>query len=218
MAVYRKYSLDESFFDNIDNEIKAYYLGFIYADGNHTRNGRKYTIRLALNKKDIHILEEFNKHLSHAKPLRHSKYNDMVELEIASKHISGKMLELGVVPRKTFLLEFPNWIDENLKHHFLRGYFDGDGYVGVHKPKKSKLCCVTCMVSTESFCFSVKKILQTLNVNCYIRPRHPERNTNTRQLEVGGNIQVKRFLDYLYKDATVFLKRKYKIYKDFYYG
>lgn len=181
-------------------------------------NRGRYTIRISLHIKDIDILLKFNQYLNHNKPLHYSKNTSMVELEIANKYMSNRMLELGVMPRKTFLLEFPIWIDPNIKHHFLRGYFDGDGSVGVYKPPKSKPVCLASLVSTESFCFTVRDTLKKLNINCYIRARHPERNTNTRQLHIGGSLQAKRFLDFIYKDATIYLDRKFNIYRNFYYS
>lgn len=50
--VSRKYKFDENFFENIDTEEKAYWLGFIYADGAVF----KRTLSIRLSTKDIHHL------------------------------------------------------------------------------------------------------------------------------------------------------------------
>ena len=58
--VSRKYNFDENFFDKIDTEEKAYWLGFIYADGAIF----KRTLSIRLSTKDIHHLEKFKKILN----------------------------------------------------------------------------------------------------------------------------------------------------------
>ena len=54
----KKYYLKEDIFDNIDTEEKAYWLGFLYADGNVANNASR--IRLSLAENDLEILEKFS--------------------------------------------------------------------------------------------------------------------------------------------------------------
>ncbi len=216
-----KYFIDKNFFDII-GEKQAYYLGLLYADGCHTRSNRKYTIRLALHNKDKEILDKFNTDLQHEKPLR--KNRDMLELEISNKYMSERFLELGLIPRKTFDLIFPKWLDNSLYNHFIRGYFDGDGSIGFYKTNNPKCSedyrsARFSLVSTEDFCNSIKDIFGKLfSINCKLTIRHKDRINTTRQIQIGGNIQVKTVLDYLYFNSTIHMERKYKLYRDFYYG
>lgn len=53
----RKYSLNEEYFDVIDNQNKAYYLGLLYADG--CNNVQRYAIHLDLQIDDREIIEKF---------------------------------------------------------------------------------------------------------------------------------------------------------------
>lgn len=217
MNYQAKYKINEFYFDEINTQEKAYILGFFYADANHTKNGRKNTIRLALHNKDIEILEKINCLLEHDKPIRFNR--QMAELEIANKHISDTMLIHGLEPKKTFTLKYPKWIQLNLQWHFIRGYFDGDGSIGLYNPPssrgKSKIASFS-LVSTESFCLSISNIFkEELNIVCKLRTRFPERCNNTRMIQIGGNIQVRRILDKLYDNATIFLNRKYSIYQEF---
>ena len=64
--------------------------------------------------------------------LRVMFYDDKVEL-------INDLENLGLHQNKTFTLEYPN-IDEKLERHFLRGYFDGDGYVSYVDSSKSPKC------------------------------------------------------------------------------
>lgn len=50
----RKYSLNESYFEKIDSEEKAYFLGFLFSDGSVS----KYSLNLSLAEVDKEILEK----------------------------------------------------------------------------------------------------------------------------------------------------------------
>lgn len=217
-----RYFLDEKFFDSFGQR-QAYYLGLLYADGNNYKTNRKNVVRIALHKKDRDILDKFNSDLKHAKPLRANR--DLLELEISNKYISDKLLDLGLTPRKTFTLEFPKWLDVSLHSHFIRGYFDGGGSIGFYKPGPSSRASKHyktarfSIVSTDSFCNSVISIFtEKLNITSSLKIRHKDRNNNTRTIDIGGNLQVKRLLDFIYNNAEVYLDRKYNLYKNFYYG
>ncbi|GLV64248.1 hypothetical protein Bmyc01_29180 [Bacillus mycoides] len=50
-------------------------------------------------------------------------------LNINSKTIKDDIMNIhGIMPCKSFNIEFP-FVPEEFLHHFVRGYFDGDGYV-----------------------------------------------------------------------------------------
>lgn len=210
----RIYSVNENFFDLIDTEEKAYFLGFLYADG--TNSTGKTEIKLALHEQDFLILNELKNLIQPTKPLyfESAKGNrgGVHKLVINSKKISYRLSELGVVPRKTFVLKFPKTIPESLMHHFIRGYFDGDGNIHFNKRTKQLMFSIT---STENFLIGVQEVLMK---NCFLNKvklatRHPERNHNIRQLSYSGNNSIKRIYDWLYKDASFYLERK-KLYYD----
>lgn len=218
----RKYKLNENYFDKIDTEDKAYFLGLLYADGNH--NLKRFVISIGLDKKDIDILEKFNIYLNNSKPIFISK-RGMCVIELSSKQISKMCLQYGMIPQKTFKLQFPEWLDKTLYNHFIRGYFDGDGSIGFYKTKNKKASlnfksARFSLVSTDNFLDKIQDILNNeLNIRKRkLKTRFPERLNNTRILDLGGNKQVKKIMDYLYKNATVYLDRKFKKYKEFYYG
>lgn len=204
----RKYPIQEDFFDVIDTEEKAYFLGFLYADGYN--NTDRNSVNLSLKEDDKEILEILNNLLQPSKPLQYVKIKttnstNQYRLVIANKHISQKLVELGCDKAKTYSLMFPfeEQVPKHLVRHFVRGYFDGDGWVGEK---------AISIVSTLNFCNSLAEILkEEFNINCYIRARHPERNNSIRMLELNDK-SARTFLNWIYKDSNIHLQRKYDRY------
>ena len=198
----RKYPIKENFFDVINTEEKAYFLGLLYADGCNATN--RNTVILSLKEDDKEILEKLNSLLQPKKPLGHTK-SGQTTLLISNKHISQRLTELGCHRAKTYSLMFPSeeQVPKYLVRHFVRGYFDGDGWVGEK---------AISIVSTLNFCNSLAEILnQELNVNSYIRTRHPERKNNIRMLELSKKA-ARKFLIWIYKDSNIHLQRKHDRY------
>lgn len=93
----------------------------------------------------------------------------------------------------------------------MRGYFDGDGTV-----RKNECRCS--LLSTEDFCKTLAQIIkEELGVHCSIMLTHGNAEKSTRVLSIAGRKQVKKFLDWIYKDADIYLERKYNIYLSKYY-
>ena len=197
----RKYEIYENFFDNIDSEEKAYFLGILYADGYNGEKG--HTVSLSLIEKDKEILYKLNKLVHPIKELRFvqakkrkNNYNikNQYILTINNKHISEKLAELGCMQAKTFKIVFPGWLDKNLHKFFMLGYFDGDGYIGKNEFS---------IAGTESFCKKISEILKELNVNSYIR-----KSGNISVIRTGGRNQLLKIYNFLYKNATIYMDRK----------
>ena len=209
----RKYPIVEDFFDNIDTEEKAYFLGFLYADGYN--NTDRNSVNLSLKEDDKEILEILNNLLQPNKPLQYVEIKDtnssnQYRLVIANKHISQKLVELGCVKAKTHTLTFPTeeQVPSCLIRHFVRGYFDGDGSVSGDKQKQF------CFVGTMDFLLPLQQILiKELNFSkTKLDRRHKDRDNNIRSLRYCGVNQCITFRDWLYKDATIYLERKKKIF------
>lgn len=204
--MYKKYQINEKFFDSIDSEIKAYFLGLLFADGyNEEVRGN---IRLALQEKDCKILESLRTYIypNNDKPLGRCKKlncNDLLYLEICNKHMSGKLSQLGMVKAKTFKLKFPN-IKEKLYSHFIRGYIDGDGCISWFMCNGKHFKCQLRMLGTKDFCESVQDIV---NINCKTTGSVRKRG-NIFELAYTSRNQVIKVCDYLYKNSNIFLNRK----------
>lgn len=208
----RKWGINENYFDVIDSPNKAYILGLLYADGN---NGKNHCVSISLQEKDKDILRKINIELQNDKPLKLIEYStknpnwsNQYQLSFTSKYMSSKLADLGMTPNKSLQLRFPTILQKNYYSHFIRGYFDGDGSI----PSNQDDMHVS-LVSTLDFCQVVQKILkEELNVNSSIYLCH-KKDSPTRTLSIAGRIQTKRFLDYLYKDADLYLERKYVLYQ-----
>lgn len=73
------------------------------------------------------------------------------------------------------------------------------------------------IIGTESFCKSIKSILKDkLDIHCSISACHGNFNSVTKDLRISGGKQVKKFLDWIYEDAELYLNRKYDIYVKIY--
>lgn len=218
--INRKYSLNESYFNEINTPEKAYFLGFIYADGCNFPEGTRLVINL--HQQDKHILEEFQKLLGYNRPLKYKKAtkttygnsNPQYALTVSSKIISDQLTKLGVVKNKTLILEFPKWLNPDLYSHFIRGYFDGDGCITGVKAYISKngqsLHYDWSIVGTEDF---VSKVQEIMINELGLSKTKIRKQGKVSYLEYSGNKQCKRIGEWMYKDSTIHLTRKYNKFK-----
>jgi UDP-N-acetyl-D-glucosamine dehydrogenase len=130
-----KRDTDKDIFDSIDTEEKAYWLGYVYADGCvDLHNGDGYSLRLV--SKDRDIVEKFSVFMGGGH-IHLSTHWMNYTYQISSKHIVETLMKYGTVPNKTFEHDVPVYIpeDEQLKKAFFRGLFDGDGslFAGQYK-------------------------------------------------------------------------------------
>ena len=222
VALRRQYKINESYFDKIDSPNKAYILGFLYADGSNTSNYDKnrYCITIVLKESDSQILYDIKKEISYEAPIKFREYNGCktVTLDICNKHMVLKLHEYGVIPNKTLILKFPEWLDEKLYPHFIRGYFDGDGCITQNSrnisPQLSASIVGTCDMCAAIACIVAEKCV--VNTHVY-DVGHKECSKLIKTFMLVGNLQCKRFFNYIYQDSDLKLKRKYKRYIDWYY-
>jgi hypothetical protein len=136
----RKHTVDETYFDKIDNAQKAYFLGLLYADGcNYERSS---SIQIQLQKRDCATLESLNVCIRNQRPIRYftrtlksGKIGEYGMFRVHSKHLSHKLVELGCFYKKSQTLTTPpiGILPENLKKAFILGFFDGDGSITYYK-------------------------------------------------------------------------------------
>lgn len=218
----RKYNLNELYFDSIDTPNKAYILGFFYADG--CNFPPKNTISMSLQETDKEILEKIRLEIQSEKPLEYLDYSskntngyhyqNQYRLLLFSSHMSTSLSSLGMTQNKSLSLTFPNFLNEELISHFIRGYFDGDGCV--HFAQNGN--CIINMTSTESFCKTIQDyVFEKLNIHASISDASCH-NGVTKVLQISGKNQVKTFLDFIYDDAELYLERKHNLYLNKYYN
>lgn len=208
----RTYDIDEHYFDVIDTPNKAYILGLLYSDGNINTSGGHYTIRIRLQEYDVDILEKIRHELKYTGNLRfydlnnkNSNWQNCYGLEINNKHMVEKLMEYGVIPNKSLLIKFPNFLKKELVSHFIRGFWDGDGHIST----KRYLTCCTC---NGDFILGLQEFLYEnfdINSNVYT---HDSPSGKVLNLVITSKEKTINFLNYIYQDAELYMDRKHDSY------
>ena len=200
--INKKYSVYENYFEIIDSKDKAYFLGFLIADGNIFKN----KIRISLQEEDGYILEKFKDYI---------KYDGIVHtilkgnnkkrqkcLVITSTKISNDLINIGCIQNKSHFTFFPN-IPKEFYSHFIRGVFDGDGCITTIKPKNRPSKTNTFSIIGNNLL--IEKIQEILMENCNLNKTslYSPKNTsnNIVYLIYGGNKNCIKIKNYLYNDC-----------------
>ena len=211
---YGKYFVNQSYFETIDNEWKAYWLGFLYADGyviNQKRNGKSENcVGLTLSIKDKNHVQKFLNSLQSDSPvaLYKTNYKDYMcaKSYITNQKLVQDLCKCGCVPNKSLILTFPTFdiVPQHLLRHFIRGYFDGDGCVSINKESCS---VIINFLGTKEF---LSKLQDILFETCGLRKTkiQQKRGSKAYYIEYGYIYAIKKFYNYLYKDCNIYLERK----------
>lgn len=217
----RKYQYDENYFKEIDTEEKAYWLGFIYADGyvSNTKSGKKFGLTLSI--KDVNHLEKLNTAMKSNVPIKCYKAqgysnNEYCRLLFSGEKIFNSLVTHGVVEHKTLKIMPPN-IEDKFVSHFIRGYFDGDGCHTHFIQHTHNNTCHTRkdevkIVGTEKLLLWIEKWIFTatgITSNGMFKKRSSD---EVFSLEYSSIKKTFAFLNYIYKDAEIYLERKYQKY------
>lgn len=218
LSKLRKFN--DTYFSEINSPDKAYWLGFLYADGwvvNNPKN-RNYELGVELQKDDSYILDSFAKILGgvHSVTYHHNYkcFNgytyetDSARLRIYSKQIVEDLISHGIVENKTYSNEYP--ICDIFVSDFIRGYLDGDGCIYIEKRKSGQCVFVSFTCSNDSFLKYIdQKIHEELNISGSI---YKEKDRKYR-LVFFRHSDTKTLLDWIYKNPNAsMLKRKYEKY------
>jgi len=124
----RKWSVDERFFDSIDSEAKAYWLGFLTADAHVGRT----VIQIGLASRDRDHLLSFRSFLGSSHPIVDfvSSGHAASRIAIGSIRLANRLRELGLFTNKSATAHPCTEIPDELLRHYWRGVVDGDGWIG----------------------------------------------------------------------------------------
>lgn len=192
-------------FSIIDSEEKAYWLGFLAADGSISKGGQ---LTLQLAEKDLHHLTKFYNFMKGFGKI--SKYSTILNdkeffgyrVGFQNHQLQNDLNNLGIIPNKTINLSLSNSIPQSLYHHYLRGLVDGDGcfYVSKRDDQKGFSLCSSKKVVDE-----VQKYLLS---NIDLNKTKIDEKTNCAYVKYKGNLSTRKIANFLYKGATIFLERK----------
>ena len=208
----RIYFFNEGIMNKIDTPEKAYWLGFLYADGYVCYTDNKYSVEVTLKSSDKKHLEKLAKFVGTDAPVTEKeveldgKQIKVYRLTMHSKKLAMDLARYGCTQAKSLTLTFPTFLTDELESHFIRGYFDGDGCLTIANQKQyNHKMLVFGAVGTKEFLDEYEARFHKIGVRkCKYEP-----TGQAWQSRHGGNRQARVAFDYLYKDATVYLERKY---------
>ena len=201
-----------SFFEVIDSESKAYFLGLIIADGSVILDakGRK-TFSLSLKSDDEHILHSLSSLLGLPEGRVTKDNRGCSGVRTSSSQIIENLSTYGVVPNKTFISYMPH-VEESLLPHLIRGLFDGDGSVYVNNAKGRRPRLSVSFYGTNRICNEFKESLQShadMSIGAKV---FDKRDSNVSFITMSSKDDVRKFYEYIYSDATYYLHRKKKVF------
>ena len=198
------YKYNKKFFNNIDTEEKAYWAGFIAADGNVRKDFLK--MRIELNIQDHAHLEKFRKNIEGNNPIKESirPKNHSCYIDINCKELCIALNDLGITPKKSLTLKINfDKIPLELRHHFIRGYFDGDGSINSYKRQDSDyLEWELSFISSKDFLTQILKEIK--------KEKKIYSCGNNYRICFKSKKDILEIIQYLYKDANIYLDRKYE--------
>ena len=210
----RDYTINSDVFDIIDTEQKAYWLGFLLADGCIAKSaGTRRTLKVTLQARDTHHLLRFGEFVGFKGQLKDRKktlhprttlmFND-VKLTAALLNAGWMDYKLGINCR---ILEI---IPLKLYNHFVRGYFDGDGCISSqkrkHRKKRRWYANIVCKYKPP-----LDVMLERMNIGCGT----VKKRKDVYALVFANAARTEAFCSYIYHNQSICLKRKLNRYHEF---
>lgn len=220
---HNQLKFNQNIFDQIDTEEKAYWLGFLYADGGvyiqKIKNRSIYRLELSLKEDDIDHLRKFNTFMQHQQDnvkLSDSSCNGKkfkrCRWRVTNKHIVETLIGYGCTPRKSLTLKFPDisiFKDRSLIKDFVRGYIDGDGSLRVIYHKIIPPSLNISIIGTYEFLEEVRNLFN-LEISSFKKDKRRPLS-NTFYFALYGQ-KALDFANTIYQDSSIYLQRKYNIY------
>lgn len=207
--INRKHQVNEGYFNSIDTEAKAYFLGLLFADG--TNDGKK-KLTIRLQEEDSYILDVLKNEICPSTKMirlepKCEKCKPQYSLDIYSGNLCRNLSSIGCIPRKSKGMDFPNIPNEYL-NHFVRGYFDGDGSVCIrNKTEKHYRFFSVSFTSCYTFLLDLKASLESEGFKIG-KIKMDGRNDYTASFNINGYENIKKFYKWLYNDSNIYLTRK----------
>ena len=210
------FSVNHDYFSTIDSAEKAYWLGFLYADGFVSN---RHQIGLSLAKQDILHVEKFKKSVQSSHPIHIYKEGgygkgEYAKIIFSSEKMAEDLKRLGCVQRKSLVLEFPSneQVPPEYLRDFVRGYIDGEGSIttgGRWHPIRLKVCGTKAFLSALLDYFN--EIVKPESFSVSLEKRRQDDKDNY-SITVGSTKRVLTILDMLYENSDIYLERKYALY------
>lgn len=204
ISVYKK---NLQAFSTISNELEAYYLGLLYADG--SVSNKNNSVRLELEISDGYIIIPLRDYICSELPIytytrdKKGRVLTTQTLSFKSKEIKDNLTLQGLFSNKSFAdnLKLPN-LDSTLMNHFIRGYFDGDGSVYFCEGLKVNF--------TGSFNFiqEIELYLKANKIITTIAKTRKKPHQSDSSFAFSSKLDMYNFYNFLYSNANYYLTRK----------
>lgn len=209
--IYSKKSKVNNYaFETIDTEEKAYWLGFMYADGSVSAYKSSKRIELSLQEEDKDHLYKFARFLDYRGELKYREKQKAYRIHFGSEKMYRDLIRNGCVEKKSLILTFPSEeiVPKHLQRHFIRGYFDGDGCLSLHLNKSFVFRKNVSILGTKEFLDGIISILPFKPEKADLIKKCRNNDSNNYYFQLRKDDSLK-FLDYIYKDSNIYLSRKY---------
>lgn len=194
--------MDENFFDIIDTQEKAYWLGFNTADGSIKDTGRHYQISIMLKKEDENHLLKFLRDLDSNYKTRYIR--NYVYIDICSKKMVKDLKKMGLYPNKVQTVEPCKKMPDHLERHYWRGLFDGDGWITKYRKPNGYVKWEIGLSGNKSMLEGFRKFIsKQVQSNASVRKKK-----TCYVIQYGGKWIPRGVAKVLYENATIYLSRK----------
>lgn len=187
----------------IDTPDKAYWFGFLYADGSVSNRG----ISLELHRRDYIQLQNFNDFMESTSLIKLTK-KDCARTFINSVKMSNELKSIGLIQNKTKIYQ-KLFIDENLLQHFYRGLIDGDGWITqITKNNHTQYCFGLCSSHLEILIDFKSFIINKLNVK---KIGSLTQRARVNQFVINGNKNFEKIVELLGYNKYYSMPRKLEL-------
>lgn len=223
--INRTHALNDKYFDSIDTQEKAYWLGFIWADGSISQTSKRSSgpnrLRITQKWTERGHLETFRDTIGSDYELvriPHAGNHDTAQLDINCRPLCAALQKLGYGP-KTVRIHVPD-LKPKLIPHFMRGYFDGDGGLSLYTQKVKKWTVLKQEWSITGNAILMAEMKSILTRDAGVTPdvklKPYKRSPGTKSLRYGKKADIGLLYEYLYDNATVYLSAKHEKFVEFF--
>jgi len=196
-----KHRFNHNYFRKIDTDEKAYWLGFLFGDGNVS--SRLQDVSIAQSGKDRSHLVKFAKAIGGTEKMVYATTNIVypesphAKINIRSRLMALSLIDKGCWPNKSLVVGPPEKVLKKYIKHFIRGLVDADGGIYIY-PKLSSL-----------------ELVGSYDLLKWVSEQGPTVLTGPRPHKSIYRIRsraddVYDWVKWLYEDSTVYLDRKYE--------
>jgi hypothetical protein len=200
----------------------AYLVGYIMADGciHNYKKANSKRLGFSVGHKDKQFLQQIMD-LFGSKFIIRDRHRKTGVIEshvcLSSPRLYDKLVEMGVTERKSWGLIWPISVPDEMTPHLVRGFCDGDGYIGSHlrKGRKNRHLVIT-LVGTFAFLSGLQQVFNTVQGFTCGCLRRAVKNKPSFTLSYSYNSAL-AFAAWMYDQSTpqTRLDRKYQVYQDF---